>query len=184
MKTLQSQMAWCRRAQLSLAGAMLVLVVGFYLLLYHPTQQRLQSLDQQLESLKRDLAANQTRARNLPFVAIEVENLRHRLEKFDKRLPRSQELGQFIGEINQLSQNAALRKLTVQPAAPKRNELYSEMPISLNFEGDFINVFNFLRQTEEMQRLTRVRSLGIRCRDSKLGTVEVQLSLSIYCLEG
>ena len=48
----------------------------------------------------------------------------------------------------------------------------------------FLNACTFLRQTEEMQRLTRVRSISIRSKDGKLGQVEVQMAMNIYFAEG
>jgi Tfp pilus assembly protein PilO len=69
---------------------------------------------------------------------------------------------------------------------PVRSELFDEQPVSLTFEGDFVNVFSFLRQTEEMQRLTRVKELKLRSSDrtGKSGQVEVELSMNIYFSEG
>jgi hypothetical protein len=53
----------------------------------------------------------------------------------------------------------------------------------MNFEGDFQNVFSFIRQLEEMQRLTRVRSLTVKCKDGKLGHVDVSMAMNIYFSE-
>ena len=83
--------------------------------------------------------------------------------------------------------SAALRKVTVTPSViPTRSELFAEQPVSLKFEGDFLSVFSFLRQTEEMQRLTRVRELRLRSDDraARPGQVEVELSMNIYFSEG
>ncbi len=62
-------------------------------------------------------------------------------------------------------------------------ELYSEIPITMNFEGDFSSVFGFLREMEAMPRLTRVKSLNIRTKDPKLGIVDVNLAMNIYFSE-
>jgi hypothetical protein len=53
----------------------------------------------------------------------------------------------------------------------------------MTFEGDFLNAFGFLRQLEEMQRLTRVKTLSVRCRDPRTGLVEVSLAMNIYFSE-
>ena len=86
-----------------------------------------------------------------------------------------------------MSNQAGLRnKWTVEPGVPVRSDLYAEWPISLKFEGDFKNVFNFLRRAEEMQRLTRVKGLRVRSIDTsgKSGQVQVELSMNIYFAEG
>src|SRR5205814_9891581 len=111
-----------------------------------------------------ELNEGRARAQNLPVIESEVEQLRTRLERFDKKLPKKPDMDQFMREITRVSELASLKKVTVQPGSPKRSELFSEMPIALNFTGDFTSVVNFLQQTEEMQRLTRVRSLAIKTK--------------------
>lgn len=184
MRTLQSQIGWCARVQWVLGGALVALVVGFYFFGYRPQTRQLNSLNAQIHTQRQELDANQSRTKILPDVALDVNNLRKKLDKFDKQLPRSPELGQFIKEITQVSQQSSLRKLTVQPGAPKRSDLFAELPIFLKFEGDFVSVFSFLRHTEDMQRLTRVRNLSVKSRDTKFGNVEVQLTMNIYFSEG
>ena len=68
----------------------------------------------------------------------------------------------------------------------RNGEQFAEWPISLKFEGDFMNVFSFLRKTEEMQRLTRLRGLRLKGLDhgGKAGQVQVELSMNIYFSEG
>jgi Tfp pilus assembly protein PilO len=184
MRTLKSQFGWCVRVQWTLAVAMLVLAAGFYLFWYRPGENRLRDLKMQIEARQRELGSNQARASQLPEVTLAVDKLRVRLERFDKKLPKQQELGQFIKDITTLSRHSSLRKIDVRPGPAHRTELYSELPISFSFEGDFMDVFSFIRQTEDMQRLTRVRSVEIKNHNNKPGEVEVQLSMTIYFSEG
>ena len=119
-------------------------------------------------------------------VMLEVTAKQARLERFDKKLPKSPELHAFINNITEVSNQAGLRnKWTVEPGVPIRSDLYAEWPISLEFEGDFKSVFNFLRRAEEMQRLTRVKGLKVRgLNGTKTGQVQVELSMNIYFAEG
>jgi len=182
--TLRSQAEKCMRIRLGLVCGLVALAGGFYLLGYRPADHQLKQLTAQMQAKHQELQSSRHEAEKLPAVEMDVQNLKLRLERYDKKLPRQQELGQFIRDITQLSQQSTLRKLTVQPGVPKRHQLFNELPISLNFEGDFLAVFSFLKETEEMQRLTRVRAISVKCRDTKLGHVEVQLSMNIYFTEG
>jgi Tfp pilus assembly protein PilO len=98
-------------------------------------------------------------------------------------LPKTAELGEFLRDLTPVSQQYAIRKLIHQPGTVKRLDLYGEIPITMNFEGDFQNVFSFLRQLEEMPRLTRVRNLTIKAKDGKLGQVDVNMAMNIYFSE-
>ena len=64
---------------------------------------------------------------------------------------------------------------------PTRAEQVRELPIKLQFEGDFTSVYAFLRNVEEMPRMTRVRGMQIKSRDRDAsGQVQVQLAMNIY----
>ncbi len=181
MQTLQNQIRWCRRLQWGLAGFTLVLVTTFYLLGYRPRTTRLRELDARVRSQQRDLTSARLQTRILPDVATEVEQLKAKLERSKKSIPRQQELPQFIRDVTQLSQQATLKKFGYKPGIPSRGEVVCELPIQFAFEGDFLNVFAFLRNTEEMPRLTRVRGMTIKSRDrDRNGQVQVELSMNIY----
>lgn len=186
MRTLQTQAEWCARAQWVLGIALAVMVVGFCAIVYRPNKQKLDDLNMQIAVKHRDLVNNRTRVQILPDVVLEVNKTRNRLERFDKKLPKTPELHAFINNITDVSDQAGLRnKWTVKPGVPVHSDLYTEWPIALEFEGDFNNVFNFLRRAEEMQRLTRVKSLKVHGMGAgKTGQVRVELSMNIYFAQG
>jgi Tfp pilus assembly protein PilO len=162
---------------------MLVFVAAFYLIGYRPASTRLVSLRQDIEIKQRELKDNQSRTQIRPIVEQKVNELRRKLERYDKKLPRQQDFGQFYNDITFLGRQSALEKCSVEPAAvPKRNDRFIELPIDLRFEGNFLNVFSFLRQIDQMQRLTRVQNLKVTSKGNS-GQVEVQLSMNIYYAE-
>lgn len=183
MRSIQNQSAWCARAQKTTTIVMAVLVVGFVALAWWPSQRRQQRLRADVAAMSRKLEVNQAQAVSLPILARDVAQLEARLAKFNKKLPKTAELGEFIRDLTQAGQQYSIRKLVHQPGQVKRQELYSEIPITMNFEGDFNNVFTFVRQLEEMQRLIRVKALNVRLKDGKQGVVDVSLAVNIYYSE-
>jgi len=180
MSGLQTKIARYAKIQWTLSAVALLLVAGFYFVGIRPAQNQRLAILSSISDQRLQLNEGRARAQNLPLIEAEVEQLRTRLERFDKKLPKKPDMDQFMREITRVSEQASLKKVSVQPGSPKRSDLFSEMPIALNFTGDFPSVVNFLSQTEEMQRLTRVRSLAIKSRDAQNGTVEVDVSMSIY----
>lgn len=179
MGKLQSQIRWCSRAQWSLAAVTLLLIAVFYFLSYRPQHQRQRELSLLIERQKRELREGKSHTSALPEVASEVERLRARLERSKKSIPKQQDLPQFIRDVSQLSQQASLKKPAFKPGTPARLDLVSELPIHMTFEGDFVNVYSFLRNLEEMPRLTRVRDMKLTSRDRN-GQIKVQMSMNIY----
>jgi Tfp pilus assembly protein PilO len=187
MQTLKSQISWCRRIQYLLGMALVVLGVIFYFAGYRPRTEKTRQVVAKIAQAKQELQDGQDKARVIPDVAKKLTELNARLKDF-KTLPRNRDIGQFMREITEVSHQADLRKLEVTfSGAINRSQQYTEMPLSLHFEGDFVSVFNFLRQAEDLPRLTRVSSLSIRgtdVKDGKAGLVQVEMSMSLYFSEG
>ncbi len=181
---LERQLGRCTKAQWGLAAAIAVMAIAFVLFSYRPRTGRLEALQARIAMDQRELNANQSRVTTLPAVALEVDRLRVSLEHFDRRLPRQPELAEFLRNVNQISRQTSLQKMSVRQEAPQRMELFSEQPIVMRFEGDFQEVWSFLRQIETLPRLTRVRSVRLKSLDSKLGTVDVEVALSIFFTDG
>jgi Tfp pilus assembly protein PilO len=170
------------RIQLILGGAAISAVVVMCLLIFRPQTQRLADLQRQIEFKNLELTSDRSQTDRLPRVTSELAALKRRLAGF-KRLPVDPQFGQFIRDINQISEKAALRKFTEEPGAPRRRELFSEQPITISFQGGFPSVFQFVSQLEDMQRLTRVRGVTIQSTDDHDGTVDVKLLVNIYFAE-
>jgi len=183
MRSIRTQNAWCTRAQWTMSVVIASLFLLFFVVGYRPANQRLLLLRQEIANRSKRLETNQSQAVKLPILAAEVAKLEAKLRTNNKKLPKTAELGEFIGDLTRASQQCSLRKLVHQPGTVRRLELYGEIPITMNFEGDFNNVFNFLRQMEEMPRLTRVKSLTVKCKDPKLGHVDVNMAMNIYFSE-
>lgn len=184
MRSLKSQINWCKRLAMCLNTALAVMVLLFLFAGYLPAKRRLDALHGQIDAKSREVEGNQERARTLPLLALEVNELEGRVRDYDRQFPKQADLGDFIKDINRVSQQLALRDFKYQPAAPKRGDSYFELPIQMNFQGEFLNVYAFLSEVEHLQRLTRVRKLAIRTKDLKSGLVEVEIGLNIYFSEG
>src|SRR5215207_9702459 len=161
MVSLKNQVRWCIRAQLSLGGLLLVIGTSFYLLGYRPMIQRQTELDAAIRRMQQELLDNTARSRILGQVAAEVKALRLRLDGA-KKMPKDMDVPGFINDLERISQSTSLRKPQYTPDAPKRGELFSMYPIRLQLTGNFANVFAFIRETESLPRLSRVRTINIK----------------------
>ena len=181
MIRLRQQMGWFKRVQLALAGLALVGAAAFYLLLYRPAVAQRAEMTQQMEQSRLRIDSNMRQTDNLSELAGEVRRLKDAIGQ-SRALPPDQELWQFVRNINQFGQKANLQKLKCEPAQQRLLPLYDELPISLRFEGNFVNVFGFLQQIEQLPRQIRATKLSLRSLDGKAGVVDVQLTLNIYSL--
>src|SRR5438874_2174479 len=180
MRTIQSQIAWCVRAQWTMTLVMVSLILVFLVFGFRPTSQRRNALRSEISTKVGLLETNQARAQGLTGLAFEVERLRLKLAANNKKLPKTPGQPDFINDTAEVSSQFGIRKVMQQPGLMRRLDLYNEIPIVMSFEGDFTNVFSFIRRLEEMPRLTRVKSLNIHSKDGRLGQVDVNLTMNIY----
>jgi Tfp pilus assembly protein PilO len=180
MTALKNQSGRYSTLQWAMAGLSFAMAVGFYFGLIRPADNRRVASRANIDWQLGKLADNQREATRLPAVREEVRALKTRLVGLDKKLPKRPDTDQFVREITQVSEQCSLKKVNMQVGSPRRNDVVSEMPISLNFNGDFQSVMAFLRSSEDLQRLTRVRSLNIKNREPLKGNVEVDVAMNVY----
>lgn len=157
--------------QKSLLAAAVLAVLGFVTLIYLPSVRRLQAMHARIQAGAVQLDAEEQQARRLPAVIGAADRLEEHLDKF-KPLPDRPLQAQFLRNVSSVAQRLRLRNMQFQPLAGGEFASHTpeapvyELPVRLEFRGDFVNVFNFLRQVEELPRLLRVRDVRIRRVDS------------------
>jgi len=183
MRSLQKQIGWCSRVQWIMGIGLGAGLLAFLLLGYRPARARIEALDLRLDAKRRELEQNQNKTRNLAYLEAAVRKLEAQVQTQGRQFPRQPELGQFMRDITQISQSLALRDWKYTHGLPKKGNGYFERPIEMRFEGDGQGVVAFLRQLEDLQRLTRVQRLSLKARDSGGSAVETVLTMSIYSSE-
>jgi Tfp pilus assembly protein PilO len=173
----------CAKVQYALAAALLLALGVSYFGIYRPQDQETRELNREIESKQLELISDRSQTDRLPRVAGELAELKTRLAGF-KKLPPDPQYGNFIHDINRASSKSVLTDWSEVPGPVLRNELYSEQPIQLSFEGDFRSAFAFIRQVEDMERLTRVRDVTMASTDPRNGRVKVTVTVNIYYSEG
>src|SRR5258706_3899941 len=184
MRSLSAQITWCRRLQWGLSLGVALGAVIFLFAGYLPAKHRLDALHMQIQSTTREVEEKQNKAQHLPLLALEVQELESRVRDYDRQVPKQDDLGDFIKDITRVSRQLALRDWKYAPVVPKRGDGYFELPIQMNFVGEFVNVYSFLTEVEHLQRLTRVRRVAIKTKDFKSGVGEGEIGLNIYFSEG
>lgn len=178
-RSLRDKTVWYTKLQWWLAGGLIVFAGAFYLLVYRPAERRSEVLAVVLDSERQELELSRQRASDLPRIASENEELAQRVAR-SKRLPRQADWAEFVRELTHLSNQASLKKFTYRYGLAKRTELYAQLPIEMEFEGDMSDVYTFLARIEELPRLTRLRTLSLKGRPETPGVVQVQMSLHTF----
>lgn len=181
---LKNRLAHYEKAQWTL-GALLALGLGFFFVIaYRPANGKLDELGFQIQSRQRAMNDNRVKAADLPNLAAQVQRFESQLRFYDRQLPRQPALDQFIKDLTGISQELALKDWKFSPRAPARGVAHFELPIQIDFSGDFLSSAAFVRRVEDLQRLTRVKNLTVKSKSSDGTSVDVSLVVSIYFVEG
>jgi Tfp pilus assembly protein PilO len=184
MQSLKKQIIWTSRAQYALWASVFAGLVMFYGTHYQPLAASLGALNLNLDLARRDLAESRSQARQLPRVAADLAGLQKQIAQI-KKLPTSPELGNFMEQMQQISRDCDLQNLNISfLGTTHRTEQFTQVPVDLQFDGDFLKIFSALQKTEQLPRLTRITGITIHHLDSTTGLVRVEMSLNLYYAEG
>jgi type IV pilus assembly protein PilO len=144
--------------RMAILPAIVVLVCAVYVyFLYLPASADLETIrDQQLQ-LQRKLSEVRTVAGNEEAVKAEIAALERELEVALRQLPDSKELPVLLTDITSLGKNAGLEFKAFRPRDETRRDFYAEVPIEIEFVGDFHDVAVFF---DEVSRLPRIVNIG------------------------
>ena len=184
MMSLSGQIRFCTRAQLALGGSLLIMVAAFVFLGYQPTNRRLRSVEAGIDSKEQELTTNLHKDEILSSVKQDVNHLLVQLDGA-KKLPKDDDISGFANDLTRISQETQLAKppkYTPNHNLHERGDLFSKYGIQIEVQGNFVNVFNFIRETENLPRLTRVKSIELHPdpNPAHIGQVTADLTMELY----
>lgn len=147
-----------RAYRMSMMPAIIVLICAVYVyFLYLPAKQELTSVHEQHLQLQRKLAEVRAVASNEDAVKAEIAALEHKLSMALRQLPDSKELPVLLTDITSLGKNAGLDFKGFRPQAEVNKGFYAEVPIEIEFTGQFHDAAMFF---DEVSRLPRIVNMG------------------------
>jgi type IV pilus assembly protein PilO len=148
--------------RVAMLPAIAVLVCAVYVyFLYLPLNSNLEGIrDQQLQ-LQRKLAEVRTVASNEEAVKQEIAALERKLEVALRQLPDRKELPVLLTDITSLGKNAGLEFKAFRPKEETRRDFYAEVPIDIEFTGDFHDIAVFFDEVARLPRIVNVGSLDV-----------------------
>ncbi len=147
-----------RAVRISLVPIIAVLVVGLYgYFLYMPAKAELRSGHERLLQLQRKLSEVRAVASNEGAVKEEIAVLEKKLGNALRQLPDSKELPVLLTDITSLGKNSGLEFKAFRPQEEERKAFYAEVPIDIEFTGQFHDIATFF---DEVSRLPRIVNIG------------------------
>jgi Tfp pilus assembly protein PilO len=163
----------------------LVLVVPLAMLaaaggaVYYPQHRELSHLTERIQDKRELLDGDLETVARLPELIKEVEDMKRQYRNFDRRLPKRQELGEFLREITLNLPKENLTSDRIEPGNPTREERFQTLPIRMHLRGGFLSLTRFLHRVEDMERLARVDKLSMEAEPGD-DELSIDMRMNIY----
>ena len=116
---------------------MLILVAGFYFLIYKAQIEEYDRLENQRQGAQTLLVKNQKIANNFEVYKAEFEIMQKQLEQALGELPMQQEIPRLLTSIADLAREKGLDILRFRPQPEQVQGFYAEVPVDLKLVGSF-----------------------------------------------
>src|SRR5918992_1568462 len=143
-----------------------IVVIGFYFLLLSPLLQSLNEQAQAREDKQAQLEELQQQVSELEEVRRNSPEIERQLLELSKRVPTQPQIPTFVVQIEEIAGAAGVTQLSVEPgdaAAPAGGGDYQTIPVTMQFNGTYDEMQDFLLRMRNLARLVTVTDVSY-CR--------------------
>lgn len=135
------------------------LFVAFYLLVYSPTQEKIQQQTMRLQELNQNRAELVANADDVDRLRAEIEDLCRRQESFAERLPSNDEVPSLLQSLHQQAGIVGLdiKRFSRSDDVPDVN--YTKVPVTMEVAGTYDQVADFFYFLGQQQRIVNVADI-------------------------
>ena len=150
----------------------LLLVCGYFFLVYRDADENLSVLRAQEMELQRKLSEVRSIAANIGEFEEEIADLEVKLQKVLLQLPNDKELEVVLSDISNLGKTAGIEIKSFQRRDEVVHGFYAEVPISLEIEGEYHSIGRFFDMLARLPRIVNMGAVDMKvARESLDGTV-------------
>jgi type IV pilus assembly protein PilO len=151
---------------LGLLGIVIV-VIGFYFFLLSPLLQNLNDQAEARDNKQAQLEEVQQQVNELEEVRRNSPEIERQLLELSKRIPTQPQIPTFVVQIEEIADASGVTQLVVEPgdaAAPAGGGDYQTIPVTMQFNGTYDEMQDFLLRTRNLARLVTVTDVSY-CRE-------------------
>jgi type IV pilus assembly protein PilO len=144
-----------------------IVVIGFYFFLLSPLLQNLNDQAEARDNKRAQLEEVQQQVNELEEVRRNSPEIEHQLLELSKRIPTQPQIPTFVVQIEEIADSSGVTQLVVEPgdaAAPAGGGDYQTIPVTMQFNGTYDEMQDFLLRTRNLARLVTVTDVSY-CRE-------------------
>jgi len=148
-----------------------IISIGFYFLLLSPLLQSLNDQARAREDKQAQLEEVQQQVNELEEVRRNSPVIERQLLELSKRVPTQPQIPTFVVQVQEIADAARVTQLSVEPgdaAAPAGGGDFQVIPVTMQFNGTYDEMQDFLLRTRNLARLVTVTDVSF-CRANRSG---------------
>ncbi len=137
-----------------------IAVLGTYgYFFYMPAVAQRAAAEAQERDLERKVSEVRAIVSNLSAFENEIAELEKRLKQALRQLPDSKELPGLLTDVSSLGKDAGLEFKAFRPRDEIAKDFYAEVPIEVEFSGDYHDIARFFDKVSKLPRIVNVSQL-------------------------
>jgi type IV pilus assembly protein PilO len=155
-----------RAYRMAAIPVIVALILGGYgYVFYKPAAAQRAAAEAQERDLERKVSEVRAIVANLSAFEQEIEELEKRLKQALRQLPDSKELPGLLTDVSSLGKDAGLEFKAFRPRDEIAKDFYAEVPIEVEFSGDYHDIARFFDKVSKLPRIVNVSQLEMEIAD-------------------
>jgi type IV pilus assembly protein PilO len=167
-----------KRRDIYIVGALVAVLVmaGYWFFVLSPLRTKVADTQAQIDAAQTQLITLQAKMSQMAQSRDEAKRNQARLLELSKMLPSGEEVPSLLLQIQDLATESGIVFMTMTPSKATSAGSYETVPLSLQFQGTYFDVNDFLYRAEQLAaapgRLLSVQNLSLK----PTGTITVGVS--------
>lgn len=157
-----------------------IIGAAFYFLLLSPLQTKVAQLHTQNASLRDEVEKSRVMVADIEKSRREAAELEAKIAVLKERLPSEPEMPTLYRALNDAGTQAGLGIALFQPRQGQTKDYYVEIPITVQAEGSYHQVGEFLERLARLPRVVTVRDMKLSSTNRPGRAVRADLTLETY----
>ncbi len=168
-----------------ITGVIAVAILGlFWQFVVTPRQDELHRMQEDARDVAAQIIARDQLGHEALTTEVELQQQQTRISSLDSQIPNKVQLGAFLEQLSDDTQNTNLRSIDVAPRSPHGAQGLGVLPIRMTFEGTFASLYEFLKRIESQDRIVYVSTMKTSRMDPGSRMLTTELTLQIFYEEG
>ncbi|HDR16017.1 MAG TPA: protein PilO [Desulfobacteraceae bacterium] len=141
-----------------------IVVLGgvFIYFIYTPKSEEIDRLERRVGNLERQLFPAKSRAVNVKKLQAKMAEMESDFQEALKLLPNEREIPSLLRSITRMGSQSDLKFLLFKPENDVPRGFYVEIPVSIEVEGNFLDVAAFFDEVGGMERIVNIVNVSMR----------------------